>query len=183
MPDDANTAQAAALSAALLPHLIEALKKDVLPKLVEEQIGGLKKNAETVLDELKTARAQKDDLAKLLDDHQKQMEQNKVLTDPKPKPAPDATAPVVISRADARDRQKYLAAQADAAKRGVKFHIGTAPATGTSDDTRTHVVVDGRMLVSANAARETPIYKKLRAQAERDHLEFAVVRELPDAES
>jgi hypothetical protein len=178
-----NDAQAAALAAALLPHLIESLKTDVIPQLMEEQIGGLKKNTETMLDELKTARAQKDDLSKLLDDHQKQMDLTKVLTDQKKPPAPDASAPVVITREQARDRQVYLAAQADAAKRGVKFHIGAAPATSPSDDTRTHAVVDGRMLVTAAAARDTPLYKKLRAQAERDHLEFAVVRELPDAES
>ena len=176
-----NNAQAAALAAALMPHLIESLKKDILPGLIEEQIGPLSKNAKDLLDEVKTARAQKDDFAKLVEDHEKSMADTRALLDKKD-PLPNK-GPVLISREDALNVQKYQEAKKLAAVRGTAVQIEGRAAPEPKADPRTHVQTDTHFYVAASAARDTPTYRRLRAQAADARLEFAVVKELPDAVS
>ncbi len=180
MPNNDDAAQR--LIDAILPKLTEALLPQ-LTEAVEAQIKGVVAKNDDLLAKLATEKAQKDDFAKLLADHEKSLADTKQLTDmmdPK-KPKPDATAPVIISKADARDRQKYLAAQAEAAKRGVPMQIG-APNAAQNDDTRTHHATETHLYVTSAAMRDTATYKRLRAQAEREHLTFQPVRTLADVE-
>jgi hypothetical protein len=176
MPND-DAAQR--LIDAILPKLTESLLPQ-LTEAVEKQIKGVLTKNDELIEKLGTEKTRVDDFAKLLERHEKQMAETKALTEPK-KPA-DETGPVILARSDARDRQKYLAAVEEAKKRGTQVQITDNP-TQPSGDTRTHVATATQMLVSRQAARDTAVYKRLRAQAEREHLEFAVVTELPDAES
>lgn len=181
MPNNDDAAQR--LIDAILPKLTEALLPQ-LTEAVEAQIKGVVAKNDDLLAKLATEKAQKDDFAKLLADHEKSLADTKQLADmldPK-KPKPDATAPVIISKADARDRQKYLAAQAEAAKRGVPMQIGAPNAAQKNDDTRTHHATETHLYVTSAAMRDTETYKRLRAQAAREHLTFQPVRTLADVE-
>ena len=178
MPDNDDAAQK--LIDAILPKLTESLLPQ-LTEAVEKQIKGVLAKNDELIEKLGTEKTRVDDFAKLLERHDKQMAEAKSLNNPPKKPADD-TGPVVLARADARDRQKYLAAVEEAKKRGTQVQITDNP-TPPTGDTRTHVATATQMLVSRQAARDTAVYKRLRAQAEREHLEFAVVTELPDAEA
>lgn len=176
MPND-DAAQK--LIEAILPKLTESL----LPQLtaaVEVQIKGvLTKNAELV-DKLGVEKDRTDKFAQMVERHEKQMKDTSVLLADKPKQ--DDKGPVQINRTDARDRRKYLAAVEEAKKRGTQVQI-TSDEPAPSGDTRTHVVTADKLYLSRHAARDRPTFKKLSEQAAREHLEFLVVSELPDAES
>jgi hypothetical protein len=81
------------------------------------------------------------------------------------------------------DRQKYLAAQAMAEKRGTTLQIAddrnAAPAQA---DTRTHHQTETHLYVTSAAMRDRATYKRLNALAEREHLTFQPVRTLADVE-
>ena len=126
MPSNDDAAQR--LIDAILPKLTEALLPQ-LTEAVENQIKGVVAKNDDLLAKLATKKVPKDDFAKLLADTKQLTD----MLDPK-KPKPDATAPVIISKADALDRQKYLAAQAEAVKRGVPRQIGAPNAAQKNDD-------------------------------------------------
>lgn len=109
-----NNSQASALADAILPLIMQNLKKE-LPGLVDENLAGLKANTEKLLDQLKDKN--RDDLLKAAD-AQVQARLDKGLVD-----LDAATKPLRITRADARDRTKYLAAQKLAVEKGVKLEI------------------------------------------------------------
>lgn len=179
MPD--NDDQAKALAAALLPHLLASLKADVLPGLIEEQIGGLKKNTEAVLDELKTKTREKSALETLVERHDAQMKENAaLLADPK-KPADNKQA-VTITREQARDRPAYQAAKALAAERGVPLQIAGLQ---TDDQThplagQTHLKTDSTLFIHKDTMRNRAEYQRLRAQADREHLKFQPISDWKD---
>lgn len=167
---------------ALLPKITEAL----LPQLsaaVEEQIKGISKKNDELLEKLTTVKDQKDTFADLLAAHDKQMKDTRALLDGgKTPPAPDKS-PVLISRADALNVAKYQEAKKLAAERGTTVQIEGRAVPEPKADPRTHVQTDTHLYVAASAARDTPTYKRLRAQAADARLEFAVVKELPDADA
>lgn len=185
MPDDPNTAQAKALADALLPHLIESLKASVLPSLIEEQVGGLKTKTTELLDEVKKGRTDKDAFAELVKKHEAQMATSKALLDPKPAAPTDQA--VTISRADARNRAKFLEAEALAAKRGTKLQIvddRNEDRPAHKLDGQTHLKTDTHIFVHKDAMRDRATYLRLEGQAKREHLTLQSIDDwnhLPDS--
>lgn len=185
MPDDQNSAQAKALVDALLPHLIESLKVSVLPGLIEEQIGGLKTKTTALLDEAKKEKAEKDRLQDLFDRHDAQMAAAKALTEPKPSQPADQ-GPVTITRSDARNRAKFLEAEALATKRGTKVQIvddrqDDRPAHAL--DGQTHLRTETTLFIHKDAMKDRATFKRLSAQAQREHLTLQPITDwnhLPD---
>lgn len=172
-----NAEQAKALADALLPHLIESLKTDVLPSLIEDQIGGLKKNTTELLDQFKKSQADKD----ATDKHAKQMADVAALLGTKKTP-PDDMSPVQISREDARNRSKYLEAQELARKRGVAFEIVDARRDRQAHalDGQTHLKTETTMFIHKDAIRDARTYARLKAQAQDDHLEIQPISDWND---
>jgi hypothetical protein len=168
---------------AILPKITDAL----LPKLteaVEAQIKGVVAKNDDLLAKLAGEKAQKDDLAALLaavDAREKENVNKSALPDSLRKQTDDK-GPVIISKQDALDRAKYLQAKALADKRGVAMQIAKADAPPADNDTRTHHATETHLYVTSAAMRDTPTYKRLRAQAEREHLTFQPVRTLADVE-
>lgn len=168
---------------AILPKITDAL----LPKLteaVEAQIKGVVAKNDDLLAKLAGEKAQKDDLATLLaavDAREKENATKSALPDALRKQTEDK-GPVVISREDARNRAKYLEAKALADKRGVPMQISATTSQPADADTRTHHATETHLYVTSAAMRDTPTYKRLRAQAEREHLTFQPVRTLADVE-
>lgn len=182
MPNNDDAAQR--LIDALLPKLTESLLPQ-LTEAVEKQIAGVVKKNDDLLEKLATTKNQSDDLAALLatvDARDKDNATKSALPDGLRK-QPEETGPVIISRVDARDRQKYLAAQALAEKRGTILQIAddrnAAPAQA---DTRTHHQTETHLYVTSAAMRDRATYKRLNALAEREHLTFQPVRTLAEVE-
>lgn len=180
-PND-NAAQR--LIDALLPKLTESLLPQ-LTEAIEKQIKGVVEKNDDLISRLKTEKAQNDDLATLLaavDAREKGNATKSALPDSLRKQTEDS-GPVILSRADARDRQKYLAAQALAEKRGSTVQIAddrtVAPA---QPDTRTRHQTATHLYVTSAAMRDRATYKRLNALAEREHLQFQPVRTLADVE-
>lgn len=180
MPDT-NDDQAKALATALLPHLIASLKTDVLPGLIEDQIGGLKKNTEAVLDELKSKTREKSALENLLEAVDKRDKDN-ALKSALPDRGNTDKDPVRLTREEARDRRKYLDAQALAAKRGVPFEItdGKAERSAHALDGQTHLKTETTMFIHKDAIRDARTYARLKAQAQDDHLEIQPISDWND---
>lgn len=182
MPDNDDAAQR--LIDALLPKIAESL----LPQLtsaVEAQIKGIVAKNDDLVGRLKTTADQNDAFAKLFEQHEKQMAATAALLNPKPTnpPAP-STAPVVIARADARNRAKYLAAEADAKKRGVPLVISDTTPNDAAADTREFVKTETHLYVPSSTMRDRAAFKRLSSLAEREHLQFqpvASLAEVPDA--
>lgn len=184
MPDNDDAAQR--LIDALLPKIAESL----LPQLtaaVEKQIKGVVAKNDDLLGKLATTASQNDKFAELLAAHEKQMAASAALLNPKPaEPAPNK-APLVISRADARSRAKYLAAEAEAKKRGVPLVVSDNPvADAPSADTREYHKTETHLYVPSATMRDRAAFKRLTALAEREHLQFQPVvslAEVPDADA
>lgn len=114
-----NDTQAAALINALAPKLAEALLPQ-LQKQVEEQIQGVVKKNDELLGKLAASKAD-DSLAKLLgaaDTQQKQRLNTDGTLDFR-----KVGEPIKMSKADARDPQKYRQAKALAQSQGVQLEI------------------------------------------------------------
>lgn len=117
MSTNSNDQQAQSLIEALAPRIAEA----ILPKItehVEGQIKGLKDKSSELLDKL--AKKSEPNVDALLAAAEAQIQARLNGTNFK---ADDATAPIVISKSDARDVRKYRAAREEAAKRGVQVQI------------------------------------------------------------
>lgn len=116
---DHNDNQAKALIDALAPKLAETLLP-ALQKQVEEQIGGVLKKNDELLDKLTKAKSD-DSLARLLaaaDGQQRErLNGDGTLNFHK------AGDPIRLTKADARDPQKYRQAKALAEKQGVSLEI------------------------------------------------------------
>ena len=178
--DDAATR----LIEALLPKITDVL----LPQLtdaVEKQIKGIVAKNDDLLTKLSAEKAQKDGLATLLaavDARDKENALNSALPDSLRKQK-DYTGPVTISRADARDRKLYLAAEAEAEKRGSTVQIiDDRAAAPVQIDTRTHHKTETHLYVTSTAMRDRATFLRLQAVAEREHLTFQPVRALADVE-
>ena len=113
-----NEKQMAAFIEALKPHI---------QSLVEDQLGGFKKHAEKLLDEVKDgkrANVEDDRFAEIVARHEKQMRETAILLGTKPvADAPKNTAAVVLTREEARNRQTYQEAEARAKARGVPLRV------------------------------------------------------------
>lgn len=123
MSDDNNDKLMAAFIEKATPKLLEALTEHV-SKQIEDQIGGLKTNAEKMLDEIKdqkraaaeaAAKEQADtgQLKTLIERHADAASIHSAL-------APD---PIRLSRAQARDTVLYRRAKAQAEKVGTTLEI------------------------------------------------------------
>lgn len=122
MTEQNNDAQASALIAALAPKLAEALLP-ALQKQVEDQIQGVVKKNDELLEKLAKS-TDAPDLSKILDAAEQQLQER--LKGGTFNPT-DATAPLTITKADARDVRKYRAARDEAEKRGVSLQIQGRP--------------------------------------------------------
>lgn len=184
MPDNDDAAKR--LIDALLPKIAESL----IPQLtaaVEAQVKGIVAKNDDLLGKLKTTADQNDKFAELLAAHEKQMVASAALLNPKPNPPAPNTAPVVISRADARVRKNYVAAEAEAKKRGVPLVVSDTPvADAPAPDTREYIKTETTLFVPSSTMRDRAAFKRLSALAEREHLQFQPVvtlAEVPDADA
>ena len=184
MPDNDDAAQR--LIDALLPKIAESLLPQ-LTEAVEKQIKGIVTKNDDILGKLKTTAEQNDKFAGLLAAHEKQMASLDALTKPKPTNPQPSTAPVVLSRADARTRSNFLAAEAEAKKRGVPLVVSDTPvADAPAADAREYVKTETHLYVPSSVMRDRAAFKRLSALAEREHLEFKPVislAEVPDADA
>lgn len=120
-----NDAQAEALIAALAPKIAEA----IIPKLaeqVETQIKGVIAKNDELLDKLHNMKkdAEIEESGRKLESLTAAAAKLTSNDDTTPKPMTfERSAPVQISRTDARDVQKYRAAKAEAEKQGVDLEI------------------------------------------------------------
>lgn len=178
-----NEKQMAALIEALKPHI---------QSLVEEQLGGFKKHAEKLLDEVKDGKrtnVETDRFAEMVARHEKQMRDTAILLGTKPADAPKNTAAVVLTREQARNRQTYQEAEARAKARGVPLRVASdgevqswrnnkAPVVQTKtisfDDTH-----DGIRYVRADM-HDGPGNVQRQLKAEKEGLKLRTFRSLDD---
>lgn len=179
-----NEKQMAAFIEALKPHI---------QSLVEEQLGGFKKHAEKLLDEVKDGKrtnVENDRFAEIAARHEKQMRETAILLGTKPvADEPKNTAAVVLTREQARDRQTYQEAEARAKARGVPLRVASdgevqswrnnkAPVVQTKtfsfDDTH-----DGIRYVRADM-HDGPGNVQRQLTAEREGLKLRTFRTLDD---
>lgn len=178
-----NEKQMAAFIEALKPHI---------QSLVEEQLGGFKKHAEKLLDEVKDGKrnnVETDRFAEIAARHEKQMRDTAILLGTKPADAPKNTAAVVLTREQARNRQTYQEAEAVAKARGVPLRVASdgevqswrnnkAPVVQTKtisfDDTH-----DGIRYVRADM-HDGPGNVQRQLKAEKEGLKLRTFRSLDD---
>lgn len=178
-----NEKQMAAFIEALKPHI---------QSLVEEQLGGFKKHAEKLLDEVKDGKrtnVETDRFAEMVARHEKQMRDTAILLGTKPADAPKNTAAVVLTREQARNRQTYTEAEALAKARGVPLRVASdgevqswrnnkAPVVQTKtisfDDTH-----DGIRYVRADM-HDGPGNVQRQLKAEKEGLKLRTFRTLDD---
>lgn len=119
MADDQNDDHAAKLVSILAPKLAETLLP-ALQKQVEEQIQGVVKKNDDLIQRLQKAKQDAPDMDKLLAAAEAQLQERLKGGSFK---LPDQNAAITIDKAAARDPKTYRAAKAEAEKRGVPLHI------------------------------------------------------------
>ena len=105
------------------PKLLDAMQES-LAKQIEDSIGGLKSNAEKLLDEVKDAKRERDAREK---QKAEEFTQLKTLLERGDTPADIranlAPEPILLTRAQARDTSVYRRAKAQAEKAGTTLEI------------------------------------------------------------
>lgn len=125
MPDDQNDKLMEQFIERATPKLLEAMQEG-LAKQIEDQIGGLKANAEKMLDEIKDARRERETREK---QQAEEMGQLKTLLErvdtPKDIHQHLSPEPIRLTRTQARDAALYRKAKAQAEKTGTTLEIVT----------------------------------------------------------
>jgi nitrogen-specific signal transduction histidine kinase len=125
MPDDQNDKLMEQFIQRATPKLLEAMQEG-LAKQIEDQIGGLKANAEKMLDEIKDARRERETREK---QQAEEMGQLKTLLErgeaPKDIHRNLSPEPIRLTRTQARDAALYRKAKAQAEKAGTTLEIVT----------------------------------------------------------
>lgn len=123
MPDDTNDRLMEQFIEKASPKLLEAMQEG-LAKQIEDQIGGLKSNAEKMLDELKDQKREREAREK---QQAEEMGQLKTLLErgdaPKDIHRNLSPEPIRLTRTQARDAQLYRRAKAQAEKAGTTLEI------------------------------------------------------------
>ncbi|MGQ0565470.1 MAG: hypothetical protein ACT4OK_10410 [Gemmobacter sp.] len=179
-----NEKQMAAFIEALKPHI---------QSLVEEQLGGFKKHAEKLLDEVKDGKrtnVETDRFAEIAARHEKQMRDTAILLGTKPvADQPKNTAAVVLTREQARNRQTYQEAEARAKARGVPLRVASDGEVQSWRNNKTPVVQtktisfddthDGIRYVRADM-HDGPGNVQRQLKAEKEGLKLRTFRSLDD---
>lgn len=125
MPDDQkNDELMSKFIESATPKLLDALK-DSISKQVEEQLGGFKKHAERLLDDVQDAKREREENRAKFDQFEQLLKQNPGDT----KPVHDALNPkaIQLTRTQARDPALYRRAKAQAEQQGTRVEIISDP--------------------------------------------------------
>lgn len=120
MSDDNNDKLMAQFIERATPKLLEAMSEQIAAK-VEEQLGGFKKHAEQLLDDVQDRKREREETQAQFDQFKKLLEQNPSDT----KPVHDALNPkaIQLTRTQARDPALYRRAKAQAEQQGTRVEI------------------------------------------------------------
>lgn len=118
--DKKNDALMAKFIESATPKLLEAMSEQIAAK-VEEQLGGFKKHAEKLLDDVQDRKREREETQAQFDQFKQLLKQNPGDT----KPVHDALNPATIqlTRAQARDVMIYRRAKAQAEAQGARIEI------------------------------------------------------------
>lgn len=118
--DKKNDALMAKFIESATPKLLEAMSEQIAAK-VEEQLGGFKKHAEKLLDDVQDRKREREETQAQFDQFKQLLKQNPGDT----KPVHDALNPATIqlTRAQARDVTIYRRAKAQAEAQGARIEI------------------------------------------------------------